>query len=69
MIRNQVETHVNDDTLERYAMWSLQSPESERLEEHLLICAECRDLLQSTNEYVAAMKEAAAKLRESGTGE
>jgi uncharacterized protein YbaR (Trm112 family) len=30
---------------------------------HLLVCPECRERLQATDEYVAAMK-AAAKLRE-----
>jgi uncharacterized CHY-type Zn-finger protein len=65
MISSQVETHVNDDTLERYAMRPLPSPESERLEEHLLICSACRDRLQFTNEYVAAMKTAAKTQRES----
>jgi predicted anti-sigma-YlaC factor YlaD len=39
------------------------------LEEHLLICSECRDHLKATDEYVAAMRSAAAKIRESGTGE
>jgi hypothetical protein len=29
----------------------------------------CRDRLESTDEYVAAMKAAAEEIRESGTGE
>jgi hypothetical protein len=36
---------------------------------HLLVCRECRDRLQATDKYVAAMKVAAGKVRESGTGE
>jgi anti-sigma factor RsiW len=35
-------------------MPTLPAPESERLEEHLLTCSECRDRLESTDEYVAA---------------
>jgi hypothetical protein len=39
------------------------------LEEHLLICAECRVRLTAADEYVVAMKAAAAKFREGGTDE
>jgi predicted anti-sigma-YlaC factor YlaD len=48
---------------------TLPAPGSDRLEEHLLICSECRDRLESTDQYVMAMKAAAGKIRESGTGE
>jgi uncharacterized CHY-type Zn-finger protein len=61
--------HVTDDTLERYAMRPLPAPESERLEKHLLICAECRDRLTAADDYVAAMRSAAVTIRQSGTGE
>jgi hypothetical protein len=47
--------HVTDDTLEHYAMRTLPPPESECLEEHLLICSTCRDRLTATDEYEAAM--------------
>jgi hypothetical protein len=50
------------------AAWTLPAPESERLEEHLLICSECLDRLNATDEYVAAMK-AAGKIRKGGKGE
>ena len=39
------------------------------LEEHLLICQSCRDRLEFTDQYVAAIKAAAGKIRESGKGE
>jgi hypothetical protein len=55
--------HAADDTLERYAMWTLPGPEVESLEEHLLICAGCRDRLKDTDEYVAAVKAAAVRIR------
>lgn len=51
--------HAAEDDLESYAMRTLPAPEVESLEEHLLICAECRDRLQATDEYVAAMTAAA----------
>jgi hypothetical protein len=40
--------HISDDDLERYAMQTLPDSETVPLEEHLLICSECRDLLEST---------------------
>jgi uncharacterized CHY-type Zn-finger protein len=43
--------HVCEDDLERYAMRTLPAPESERLEEHILICPACRDRLHATDEY------------------
>ena len=61
--------HVPEDDLELYAMRTLPAPGVESLEEHCLICAECRDRLEATEAYLAAMKLAAAKIRESGIGE
>jgi uncharacterized protein with PIN domain len=51
--------HVSEDDLENYAMRTLPATEVESLEEHFLICSECRDRLQATDEYVAAMRAAA----------
>jgi anti-sigma factor RsiW len=65
----EIVQHVSEDDLERYAMRFLPAPESEQLEEHLLVCQSCRDRLEATDRYVAAMKAAAGKIRESGTGE
>jgi hypothetical protein len=50
-------------------MRTLPAPEVEGLEEHLLICAECRDRLQTTEQYGASMRSAATKISETGTGE
>ena len=56
--------HVSEHDLELYAMRTLPAPESELLEEHLLICSACRDRLTAADEYVTAMKAAAlAKAR------
>src|ERR1022692_4246068 len=44
----------------------LPAPEVESVEEHLLICAECRDRLTATDAYVVAMCSAAGKITESG---
>ena len=64
----EIVQHATEDDLERYAMRTLPAPEVESLEEHLLICAECRDRLTATDQFVAAMKAAAA-VRGNGQGE
>jgi hypothetical protein len=62
--------HIGDDDLEKFAMRTLPDSEAGPMEEHLLICcSECRDRLRATDQYVAAMKTAAGKIRQSGTGE
>ena len=48
--------HVTDETLERYAMRTLPRRKIEPLEEHLLICSECRDRLQIEIDLVTAMR-------------
>ena len=65
----EIVQHVSEDDLEKFAMRSLPAPESDRLEEHLLICSACRDRLTATDGYVAAMRSAAAKIRMTGKGE
>ena len=47
--------HISEDDLERYAMRILPEAELKRVEEHLLICAECRQRLEKTEGYVAAI--------------
>ena len=65
----EIVQHVSEDDLEHYAMRTMQTPESDGLEDHLLVCSACRDRLTATDGYVAAMRSAAAKIRENGTGE
>jgi hypothetical protein len=47
-------------------MWTLPESEAAPLENHLLVCRKCRDRLESTEQYVAAMRSAAGKFRENG---
>ena len=61
--------HMSEDDLERYAMKTLNVADLDRLDDHLLVCPECRKRLGETERYVLAMRAAAARLRESGTGE
>jgi anti-sigma factor RsiW len=60
--------HISEEALEQYAMRTLpEAAELGRLEEHLLICSACRNRLQMMDDYVAAMRSAAAKLRSGST--
>lgn len=52
--------HVSEDDLERYAMRTLPESAVAPLEEHLLICAECRGRLVETERYVAPLRAAEA---------
>ena len=61
--------HITEDALEEYAMRTLPDSEWDRIEEHLLVCAECRNRLTATDAFVVAMRGAAAKIKESGSGE
>lgn len=60
----EIVQHVSDDTLERYVMQTLPESESGPLEEHTLICPDCRERLQAELDFVTAMRGAAAKVRE-----
>jgi hypothetical protein len=54
--------HVPDDDLERYVMRTLPESDAERLEEHLLVCAECGDRLEAMDQFVTAMRAAAERI-------
>jgi anti-sigma factor RsiW len=56
--------HLIDDSLEQYVLLTLPESDLQAVEEHLLTCAKCRRRLQETEEYIAAMRLAAARLRE-----
>lgn len=52
-------THIDDGTLELYALGRVSSFEIVALEEHLLICPLCRARLQRLAEFAVTMREAA----------
>jgi hypothetical protein len=52
--------HTSDDVLEQYA---LGNPVPAEVEEHLLICSTCLDRLDVVDEFIAAMRAAAARYR------
>jgi hypothetical protein len=50
--------HGTDDQLEEYVLGRLPRPDLPALEEHLIICASCRDRLDSMEAFAVGMKEA-----------
>jgi hypothetical protein len=60
----EIVQHVSDDTLERYAIQTLPESESGPLEEHILICPDCRERLQAEIDFVTAMRRATAEIRD-----
>jgi hypothetical protein len=58
--------HISDNDLENFAMQTLPDSETGPLEEHLLVCGDCRDRLDDEIEFVTAMREAAVTIRLEG---
>ena len=51
-------SHSTDEVLEQYSLVWLSEEETARLEEHLLICADCRQRLEEIDEFVRAIRQA-----------
>lgn len=54
--------HPSEESLESYALGSLEEPVLGELEEHLLLCSQCQDQLKEIDTFQAAMRSAAATL-------
>jgi anti-sigma factor RsiW len=54
--------HFDDDEAERYSLGTISKDEQPALEEHLLICESCRRRVAESDQYVAAMRSAAAQM-------
>jgi hypothetical protein len=50
------------EELERFSLGRASVEETERFEEHLLICANCRERFEENERYVSAMRAASAEL-------
>ena len=57
-VRSDIQQHPMEDLLERYALGHARAAEIEPLEEHLLICADCQELLSATDHYILALRDA-----------
>lgn len=58
--------HIPEDLIEEYALGRLQEPALALLEEHLLICEDCRERLQITDEFVLALRDTALMAQAAG---
>jgi anti-sigma factor RsiW len=56
--------HICEDDLECYALGRLPEAQQAPLEEHLLVCADCRDRLDEWNDYTRAMRAALSACRD-----
>jgi hypothetical protein len=52
--------HIGEEDLEQYAMRTIPESACAALVWHLLVCQSCRDRLEATEGYLAAMRSAAA---------
>jgi hypothetical protein len=52
--------HPDEDTFESYAFDRLSDGETEKFEEHLLICEKCQGTLAQAGDYIRIMKAATA---------
>lgn len=59
---NPAVQHIDEESLERYAMGRSVESESEPIEEHLLICGPCRDELSDLDCFIPAVRDALRKL-------
>jgi hypothetical protein len=59
-VRPDLAAHKTDEQLELYALGRLPGAEHARLEEHLIVCAACREKLEGIGDFALAMREAGA---------
>ena len=50
-------SHPSEDELDAYARGTLNSGTVPRVEEHILVCAECRDEVQNTLDLINALRK------------
>jgi len=62
-IMREIHRHMDDEEAERYLMGDSPEEEASDLEEHLLVCAGCREQISNTDAYLSSMSAAAAELR------
>lgn len=61
--------HFAADVWEKYALGMLPEKDCESLEEHLLICSKCQDLLAEADEYIHVMRAALTAMPAAGDKE
>jgi anti-sigma-K factor RskA len=61
---SRVDRHLDEEAAEQYSLSNLSARKVAEIEEHLLICEPCRQAVAASDAYVAAMRKAAAQLRQ-----
>ena len=59
--------HLDEEAAEQYSLGQLSARKTAAVEQHLLVCGSCREVVTACDSYVAAMRNAAAKLRKRET--
>jgi anti-sigma factor RsiW len=62
-MNTKLDHHISEGVLEEYALGVQSDEDCKPLEEHLLICPACQDLLAAIDEYIRVAKAAAALIR------
>ncbi len=62
LMMHEIHRHMEPEELERYSLGYMTPAETARVEEHLLVCEQCREKLDETEGYAIAMKAAAAEM-------
>ena len=55
--------HLDEEAAEKYSFGKLSSRKTAEIEKHLLICDSCRRKVAESDAYIAAMRQAALKIR------
>jgi hypothetical protein len=61
-----IQGHPTTEAFEEYAFKRLSEADTEKLEEHLLVCEECQTSLAEVDEYILLMKQATAQYEPAG---
>jgi anti-sigma factor RsiW len=60
--RDDLKAHSSQEQLELYALGRLPESENTNLEEHLIVCAACRERLDGIGDFALAMRVAGAQV-------
>ena len=63
-VQNALECHPDEEALESHALGKARGAKLARIEEHLLVCADCQKRLAELDEFVGALREAAGGILE-----
>ncbi|HWC95735.1 MAG TPA: hypothetical protein VG456_03270 [Candidatus Sulfopaludibacter sp.] len=55
--------HLDEEEIESYSLQATPEEDVARLEEHLLICPECRERVEASDVFVSSMEAAASEIR------